>query len=345
MARYITDREGFANMFSHHKFNAVAAAAAAMAALSTATPASAYVYSLSTLNIDELTLSVGGTSPTTVGTYTLTLANTAALNSAPIATGASCNNGANPCAVGPPTLDAAPANALANTVGFDRVNNVFAPLGTHPTASYSGADNVITSAQLVTGVATDTQQIAEMLLNANGFANANSEIQSTTNLSWSFTVAEGATVSLRFLADPDQRVAIAGDTGLYSAQSNMEASFTLTNSSGDSVGWSPQGSAANNCTSEIAGVSCSETADGADLNRVLSTGVNPSDFTNPAYGFGLLAFGIDITGLAAGTYSIAFNALTSGNITRSVPEPGTTALLGLALTGLAFASRRRNTKR
>lgn len=320
------------------KLSTLAAVSAACAALFGTTSANAYVYGVSHLKVQDLTIAV--TPAATATSFTFNQVNTASMNGGPTATGASCNSvGAPACGAGP-VLDSGPANAAGSTL--PRVNNSFAFLGTNQVDSYSGADSVITTAQLVTGTPTNVEQIAESLLNTNGFATASSEQQSNTALSFVFDVAGGSTLSLRFLADPDQRSGISGLIGGYLSQTNLNASFTLSGNGG-SVSWAPQGTADNDCNVlGLAGVTCTETDDDADLNFNTSTAVNPSNHDNSfEVGDIFAAFGIDITGLAAGSYTLALNAVTSTSIIRNVPEPDALALLGIALAGLALTTRRR----
>lgn len=323
------------------KLKKLAAAVGAMGAMGVAGQANAFVYALSHLEVQDLVISASGIGLLAPPTYTFNLTNTATLNAANAIQSASCNNFAGPaCSVGLPVLDAAVANAPGNTlIRAENDFNFLGPTGVH---TYATSDSVILTAQLVQGLPTSTRQIAEVEMNSNGSAAANAEIQSNTNLVWTITIAPG-TLSLTFRADPDQKVEINDIPGLYSAQSNMNATFSLTKSDGsESITWSPQGTATNDCIAD-GGPSCVETADGADLNRNISTGTNPSLITNPAFNGGSVfaLFGITISGLSGGRYSLALNALTSANVSR-VPEPGTIALLGAALAGIGFASRRKS---
>jgi hypothetical protein len=331
------------------RLRAIAAAAGATVAMLAAAPASAGVYAASHLEISGLSLVVSSTSATVINSFTFDLANTASMNGPAVASSASCNSNGLPACGFAPVLDAAAVNAPGSSPLRPAVGGEGTFLG-HLATSYSGSDSIIKAAELVTGTPTATEQIAESLLNTNGFARSNSEIESNTTLTWTTSIGSGGVLDLSFLADPDQRAEILGAAGVYSAQSNLTTSFTLTsNADGSSVSWSPQGTVANNCdvndNGAFGAVTCVETADSQDLNRNVATGTNPSTVNN-SYDIAsiLTAFGIHVQGLSAGTYSIALNAVTSTSITRAVPEPGTTGLIGAALAGLALTSLRRRQK-
>ena len=123
----------------------------------------------------------------------------------------------------------------------------------------------------------------------------------------------------------------------------MNASFTLNQNTGGSifVNWNPQGTAANDCIA--IGAACVETADTQDLNINVGTTVN-GVFARSSWDPNVLTqtpFGISVTGLTAGTYTLTLNEVKSVQLARTpLPEPGTLALMGIGLMGL-FASTRR----
>ena len=341
-------------MISLPRLKTIAAAAGACVAIFTATPASAFVYAVSHLQIQDLKLTFDDPN-SVINNFSFDLSNTATMNgvSSPNQT-ANCfssNGVTNNCGIAP-VLNAAqaiapPSNLIrpADYYGFATPVEKDVP----GLKSFSRSDSIIRTAQLVTGTPTSTEQIAESLLNISGAAKANAEIQSHTSLRTTGTFS--GVVDLKFMADPDQLAEIGGGSTGVSAQSNMNASFTIS-LGGNKITFTPTG-AGNDSDCLVSGsfafktaVKCTVSGDTESLNSNPSVGMAGTDENSFADADAdvFTAFGVHITGLAAATYNIAFDTFTSTSIVAAVPEPGTTGLVGAALAGLAFTTVRRKRK-
>jgi hypothetical protein len=324
---------------------ALAVALAAGLAMGASQQASANIYAGSGLQIENLTVNITGFAPgTAITTFQFNATNTASLNGVSAPTqNASCGGTPGPggttndCNPAPPRLDPAAATLGPAPAGF-----VFGPIN----AEYSTSDSVIRTAALTLDAFTSTQQIAQSELISGKSASANAEITSTTGFSFVFTVTNGGGLVLDFDADPFLRALInepAFQSG--SALANINASFSLTDASGDEITWTPSGSLANDCTVDSgfgAGTAtCTENNDSQDLNRNLSVSANGQDVPYSPL-TALTDFGITIAGLSDGTYTFGLNAVTSTTLQRRfIPEPGILALFGIGLMGIVASTRRR----
>ncbi len=309
--------------------------------------ASANVYAGSSLDINSLSIQlfdanndpITGVSPR----YTFNVEDSATLNGATDANAAGCGSFGTPCSATSPVLTVPAANAPSSSITrADSNYSLFGP----GSGTYSNSNAEISTSELVTGTPTSTKQVAESEVANTGQGQASTNIQSNTTFTLSFTLANGlvspATLILDFSANPEMQALVNQLTGLGLAQSNMTASFGLQQLSGGSgeVSWSPQGTAANNCDAS-GGLACTETADSEDLNLTLGVGPDNSSQSH-SLGTGASTFGLNVSGLTAGNWTLTLAALTSVNVT-AVPEPGVLALLGtgLAVSGFAGAARRR----
>lgn len=331
------------------KHSALAAAVTAAMAMGVAGQASAEAYTGALTNISNLVISISPANTTVTG-YKFSLSNTATLGAtAPVSTSKECGTltGLTACSVASPVLTAGAANGSGSNPL--RANNDYTLLGPAATGTYANSNSVISTAELVQGVPTSATAVSEAQLVGTGTGQANNAIQSTSELTFTFTVDPGdgspgpfypgpGSLTLTFNATPFiqtklDTVNLIGKTGLAS----ITTKFTLSNGDGSVFAlWNP-GSAISGCTG---GITCAST-DPFQLNGQRNLGDNGSNIT---YDPGTGAFRLAIGSLPAGNYSLGLTMNTNVNLSQTVPEPGTLALLGGGLLGMIRLGRRNKAK-
>lgn len=333
------------------KLKLLALSASILAGLA-ATPAHAFVYGESSLELSNLLINITPASGVAAITnFTFTNTNTAFLNGAGGATQATCSGlpgapgaGTNNCNAAPPRLNPVAANAPGGDAGAIRGNLDFAFKGPAGGLQFSNSASSIDISSLTGDAATATRQITESELQSGTSASASSLIQSITGFTFTFTVAAPGSLSLSFSANPDQYTEINElVNGLFSAQGNLSTSFTLQQQGGPQFAtWAPNGVVlAGDCIA-VGGLTCTESNDTQNLNAPIGTVANHTVQQLSHNGAVFTLFGINIGGLLTGTYSLTLASNTSTQLSRTpVPEPGELLLIGTALTALGLSRRRR----
>jgi hypothetical protein len=316
----------------------LAVAFGAILSVGMAGQASADVYGLSYLNVDNLLVSVnaigGG-----AGRYTFSSNQDAILNGTPDAAAgnASCNGNAatatTNCSIASPTLSGTVQNAPPAGAGVRGEGDytIFGQVG-----NYSNAEAQVVEAVLTGDAKTHVESISESNLADNGgqTAQSNTNVLSNTTLTLAFAGGVGGVMTVSFTADVNVQAEVSGgDLGLAGASSS--ASLTLQRGGITLASWAPQGTGA--ITTCAIGLTCAATETGPSLqNTATSDGA-----ANVVAGSG--TYKIDISGLTDGTYTLILATTTSTDLIRDVeiPVPGSLILVGTGLLLGARAVRRR----
>jgi hypothetical protein len=285
--------------------------------------ASAGVYGLAYLNIDQLTVMTGATA----SLFTFSTNQDAVLNGVadPVAGNASC--GGNFGVFENCTLPlSGPAQNTGTETRGESDYQAFGQVG-----NYSNSEAEIIDAVLLLDPYTHVAGISESYL-AGGDQSAQANTSVTSNTSLNLLAGGAGTLRLTFTATINVAAEVTGvDFGL--AQAASSATLSLVSGGTTLVSWTPTGGGVGVAQICGVGLTCTVLKDPTTLNYTATT----DGALNAVSGTG--DYEIFISGLAPGPYSLALASTTNTDLI-SIPVPGSMLLVGTGLLLGARATRR-----
>lgn len=303
--------------------------------------AQANAYALSTNNVKDGFLSIISGS-LSFGTPASVSSSAATLNGVGVAGSA----------VGPPAPDA-PASSMGFPVRTNEMTFASAGGNTYYTAfgpvatNYSNGDAKVVSEQSLTGTPVVARNLAESNIATRGFADADGRNSSSTLLSAPVSCAgPSCSFGFSFFADPYIRVlldAAAGPGSVARGVLAVSLSLRLVGALSDTFTWAPNGDCPGGIGACGGIVGGTELFDAENLNLTVTqltagTTLHSGPYANDGFGF----YQARTNPFGSGSYVLSLSMIEKTDVARVIPEPGSLALLGLSLAGLAFMRRRKH---
>jgi len=313
------------------KLSNIASAAALVAAALAPGLAQADAVAQSILNINGFVATLSNPAALLPGVTVLQNANTSAdFNGV----GGSNNVGATAVDIprttsvyGPNSANYLPGGAFpGTTIGVGAVNGNFA-----------GSSASITGSVLAGGAAATLDSTVSITPSGDGSADSNLNLTS----GFTFDLASSSTVNFAFNAEAFLRAYLSAAPGTLGPLSTSNASYnwdlkiTKSGVGGNQVLWSPNGDTTTGLSGTVGGV---ENLDPFTLNDATGAIFEEDNFVGPQTG----AFSMTTGLLTSGRYTLTITHKSVADATvQVIPEPEMLSLIGIALFGAAFASRRR----
>lgn len=216
------------------------------------------------------------------------------------------------------------------------------PVGTLDNGTYAGSASIHSGDGLQIGTNGPTVARTQAQVNIDSNARGSSDTRQILGTEFVLTVDTFSVFDVSFLAQSFARVALGQPDVRANASYGWNLSVTNINTGDELLDWQPQGTAGignSACEADPDGAgpltaTCTELSDSFDMNRGFTRN-NTDDFslTNA-----LGAFGLRIA-LDSGAYRLSVTHFTAADA-EAIPEPGSLALLGIGMFGLAGIRRR-----